>query len=108
MDLRPQPIGSWGGILRDPSSLCQGQELLGSLSSGSRMGQGRGPETSVVFRRIAGESINPKTVACDCRAEGSASWLRDCFVELFQEIKVCQEPGRVEVHTLPLTVMESS
>lgn len=34
-------------------------------------------------------------------------WLRDRFVELFQEIKVCQEPGRVEVHTLPLTVMES-
>ena len=61
----------------------------------------------MVFRRIAGESINPKTSACDYRAEGSALWLRDLFVELFQEIKVCQEPRRVEVHTLPLTVMES-
>lgn len=71
--------------------MCQGQELRGALSPRRHVGRGRGPETSVVFRRIAGESINPKTVACDYRAEGSALWPQDCFVELFQEIKFC--PG---------------
>ena len=98
MGPRLQPVGTWGGIPGDAGegcwfSLCWGHEVPGSPSPRSCVGRGRCTETLVVSRGITGEFINLKAAACDYEAEGSASWFWDHFVEVFQEIKVCREPG---------------
>lgn len=97
-----------GGIPEDAHPVCARAKSCWAHSAQGDTGAGKGIETSVVFRRIVGESINPKTVACDYRAEGSALWPLGLLVELFQEIKVCPGTWAVEVHTLPLIVIESS
>lgn len=109
MDLRPQPIGSWGGIPEDAHPVCARARSCGVHSAQGDTWGGEGdrkPQWS-----LGGLQVNPSTpklllVIIEQRAVHYG--LRTALWSFFRKSSSAQEPGRVEVHTLPLIVIESS